>query len=88
MKKIKSALNKSVRIYFYDHCSGNEIGDNEAIECVVEGELVAITQKSFKVRCWGVLNMEQPHDNDEFFIILRSTVYSVEVLKTAWVWKK
>jgi hypothetical protein len=88
MRKIKSALNKSVRIYFFDHCSQNDAEDTQPIECIVEGELVAITQKSFKVRSWGVLNMNQPHDNDEFYIILRSTVHAVEVLKTAWTWKK
>lgn len=88
MKSIRQALNKSVRVYFYDHSSDSDAEDLDAIECVVEGELVAISQKSFKVRSWGVLNMDQPHDNDEFFVILRSTVYAVEVLKTAWTWKK
>ncbi len=70
VKKIalKNRIGELVEIEFEDHAWGDEI---KVIKCKVYGELFKVTANRVVLRCWETMNFK---DNDEFAVIVRSTI--------------
>ena len=79
MKLPKVVLGDIVHLEFLDHCYRQGVDAEGPIKCEVFGRVVRITPKWFTIASWqevGVLD-----GNTESFLILRSTLLKVAVLK-------
>lgn len=72
---LKEHLNEIVEIEFEDHAWGDEI---KVITCKVYGELFKVTPKRVVLRVWETMNFK---DNDEYAVIVRSTIVAVHRLR-------
>ena len=67
-KALKNRIGELVEVEFEDHVWGDKI---EVVTCIVRGELFKVTAKRVVLRVWETLNFK---DNDEFAVIVRSTI--------------
>lgn len=67
-RALKNRIGELVEVEFEDHVWSDKI---EAITCIVRGELFKVTAKRVVLRVWETKNFP---DNDEYAVIVRSTI--------------
>ncbi len=72
---LKEHLGELVEIEFEDHAWSDEI---KVVKCKIYGELFQVTAKRVVLRVWETMNFK---DNDEFAVIVRSTIVAVHRLR-------
>lgn len=82
MAKNKPSVGDAVRIEFLDH--GHNAKDSLLFK--VYGEITEITKTAYKVLSWGYVSdvdraSDSNTDNEDWFIIVKSAVQSIKVLK-------
>ena len=68
MNALKNRIGELVEVEFEDHVWSDEI---KVIKCKIYGELFQVTAKRVVIRVWETMNFK---DNDEFAVIVRSTI--------------
>ncbi len=72
---LKEHLGELVEIEFEDHVWSDQI---ELVRCKVRGELFKVLPTRVVLRVWETMNFK---DNDEFAVIVRSTIVAVHRLR-------
>lgn len=76
--KFDHLVGKTIQVFFWDHCLGDEL-----IECALFGVLVEETDLALKVRYWHCVGHDEDDSNHEHAVILKSTVTGISQLESS-----